>query len=96
MSEMFPTRMRYTGISIGAQVTAVFAGALAPIIAGSLLAAYGSSIPITIYLLVAIVISAIALVKSRETNGLDYATLDARLGDPLTTPGQADISGPAS
>ena len=96
MSEMFPTRMRYTGISIGAQVTAVFAGALAPIIAGSLLAAFGSSIPITIYLLGAIVISAIALVKSRETHGLDYATLDARLGDPLTTPGQADISRPAS
>jgi len=76
-SEMFPTRMRYTGISISAQVTSIFAGAAAPIIAGSLLAAYGTSEPITIYLLVVVAVSAIALAVSRETRGLDYALLDA-------------------
>jgi metabolite-proton symporter len=93
MSEMFPTRMRYTGISIGAQVTAVFAGALAPIIAGSLLAAYGNSTPITIYMLVAIVISGIALVAARETRGLDYAVLDA--AEDATPPTPSRASGPA-
>jgi metabolite-proton symporter len=93
MSEMFPTRMRYTGISIGAQVTAVFAGALAPIIAGSLLAAYGNSTPITIYMLVAIVISGIALVAARETRGLDYAVLDA--AEEATPPTPSRASGPA-
>jgi metabolite-proton symporter len=83
-SEMFPTRMRYTGISIGAQVTSIFAGALAPIIAGTLLAIYGSSAPITAYMLVAIAISCAALVASRETSGLDYAVLDG--DDPEPTP----------
>ena len=33
MSEMFPTRMRYSGVSLGYQVTSIVAGSLAPIIA---------------------------------------------------------------
>jgi MFS family permease len=37
MAEMFPTRMRYSGVSLGYQVTSIFAGSLAPIIATSLL-----------------------------------------------------------
>lgn len=75
-SEMFPTRVRYTGISISAQVTSIFAGALAPIIAGSLLARYGISTPITVYLLIVIGISTAALLSARETLGTDYEELD--------------------
>lgn len=37
MSEMFPTRMRYSGVSLGYQVTSIVAGSLAPIIAVTLL-----------------------------------------------------------
>jgi metabolite-proton symporter len=76
LSEMFPTRMRYTGISIGYQVTSIFAGALAPIIAGSLLAVYGGSLPITVYMLIAVAISGVALYFSKETKGIDYKVLD--------------------
>ena len=32
MAEMFPTRMRYSGVSLGYQVTALFAGSWAPLI----------------------------------------------------------------
>ena len=42
-SEMFATRMRYSGASIGAQFASVAAGAPAPLIATALLADYGSS-----------------------------------------------------
>ena len=38
MAEMFPTRMRYSGVSLGYQVTSIVAGSLAPIIAVALLA----------------------------------------------------------
>ncbi len=76
LSEMFPTRMRYTGISIGYQVTSIFAGALAPIIAGALLATYGNSTPITVYMVIAAAISFIALMFATETKGLDYTVLD--------------------
>src|SRR3546814_10259727 len=32
MAEMFPTRMRYSGVSLGYQVTAIVAGSWAPLI----------------------------------------------------------------
>lgn len=79
LSEMFPTRMRYTGISVGYQVTSIFAGALAPIVAGILLASFGGSTAITIYLLAAAAISGIAVYAARETRGIDYAVLDNKL-----------------
>ena len=77
LAEMFPTRMRYSGVSLGYQVTAIFAGSLAPIIAVKLLEIYKSSVPIAIYLAGAAVISLIALAFTRETNGIDLADVDA-------------------
>ncbi|HRD10390.1 MAG TPA: MFS transporter [Mycobacterium sp.] len=77
MAEMFPTRMRYSGVSLGYQVTAIFAGSLAPIIAVKLLEVYRSPLPIAIYLAGAAGITLIALAFTRETNGLDLARVDA-------------------
>ena len=77
MAEMFPTRMRYSGVSLGYQVTAIFAGSLAPIIAVRLLADYHSSVPIAIYLAGACVVTLVALHFAKETKGLDLASLDA-------------------
>lgn len=77
LAEMFPTRMRYSGVSLGYQVTAIFAGSLAPIIAVRLLQAYKSSVPIALYLAGAAVITLIALAFARETKGLDLASVDA-------------------
>lgn len=77
MSEMFPTRMRYSGVSLGYQVTAIVAGSLAPIIAVRLLDVYGSSVPIAIYLAGASVITLIAVYFARETKGIDLADVDS-------------------
>ncbi|GAY19160.1 MFS transporter [Mycobacterium sp. shizuoka-1] len=76
MAEMFPTRMRYSGVSLGYQVTAIFAGSLAPIIAVKLLDIYDSAVPIAIYLAAAAVITLIALAFARETKGIDLADID--------------------
>ncbi|UVI37966.1 MHS family MFS transporter [Brevibacterium spongiae] len=76
MSEMFPTRMRNSGVSTGYQVTAIVAGSFAPIIATALLGAFGSSVPIALYLLAAAIISFIALMYTRETKGIDLRSLD--------------------
>ncbi|MEV4106878.1 MULTISPECIES: MFS transporter [Nonomuraea] len=72
-SELFGTRMRYTGVSIGAQLSAIVAGALAPIIAVALLKSYSSSVPISAYLGVAAVLTLIAVYAARETQGRDLA-----------------------
>jgi metabolite-proton symporter len=77
MAEMFPTRMRYSGVSLGYQVTSIVAGSLAPIIAVKLLEIYDSSVPIAIYLAIACAITLVAVVVSRETKGVDLRDLDA-------------------
>ncbi|ADD44963.1 MFS transporter [Stackebrandtia nassauensis] len=73
-SELFATRLRYSGASIGYQLASIVAGSLAPIIATLLLQSYDSSIPISIYVLGAAVITAIAVLVARETRGrnLDF------------------------
>ncbi|WP_219921926.1 MFS transporter [Brevibacterium oceani] len=76
MAEMFPTRMRNSGVSTGYQVTAIVAGSFAPIIASALLDKFDSSVPIAIYLLVAAAISLVALLFTRETKGIDLRSLD--------------------
>lgn len=76
MSEMFPTRMRYSGVSLGYQVTSIVAGSLAPIIATALLSAYGSYIPVAVYLAIAAAITLIAVISMRETKGISLHELD--------------------
>ncbi|MFI5718808.1 MFS transporter [Nocardia sp. NPDC051750] len=76
MAEMFPTRMRYSGVSLGYQVTSIVAGSLAPIIAVRLLDTYGSAVPIAWYLAGAAAVSAIAVLAARETKGLALESID--------------------
>ncbi|ONM47077.1 MFS transporter [Nocardia donostiensis] len=76
MAEMFPTRMRYSGVSLGYQVTSIVAGSLAPIIAVRLLDIFDSSVPIAWYLAAAAAVSAVSVAAARETRGLDLADID--------------------
>ncbi|OBG70383.1 hypothetical protein A9X05_03790 [Mycobacterium sp. E3298] len=76
MAEMFPTRMRYSGVSLGYQVTSIVAGSLAPIIAVRLLQTYKSAVPISWYLAATAAVSAVAVVTAVETRGIDLAAID--------------------
>lgn len=76
MAEMFPTRMRYSGVSLGYQVTSIVAGSLAPIIAVRLLATYRSAVPIAWYLAGTAAVSAVAALAATETKGTDLAAVD--------------------
>ena len=77
MAEMFPTRMRYSGVSVGYQVTSIVAGSVAPMIAVALLQKFGTWVPIAIYLAAASVVTIIAVWFARETKGIDLADVDA-------------------
>ncbi|MFE9886164.1 MFS transporter [Streptomyces scopuliridis] len=93
-SEMFATRMRYSGASIGAQFASVAAGAPAPLIATALLADYESSTPIALYVIAAALITIVAIACARETRHRDLADIEAepaRTGAPA--PRRADDAG---
>jgi Major Facilitator Superfamily len=90
MAEMFPTRMRYSGVSLGYQVTSILAGSLAPIIAVHLLETYTSAVPISWYLAATAAVSAIAVVAARETKGVDLADID--LADSHGLAGHQDLA----
>ncbi len=76
-SELFATRMRFSGASIGAQFASVAAGAPAPLIAVALLAHYGNAHSISLYITLAAVVTVVAVLFAKETRGRDLAEADA-------------------
>lgn len=76
MAEMFPTRMRYSGVSLGYQVTAIVAGSWAPLIGTWLLRAYDRWEPIAFYILGAGAISLLSALVMRETRGISLLAID--------------------
>jgi metabolite-proton symporter len=73
ITELFPTRIRYSGVSIAYQLTAIFAGSLAPIIALWLYKDLHSSVPVSIYVAVACAISGVSALLARETRGVELS-----------------------
>jgi len=69
MTELFPTHIRYTALSLCYQVAPILAGSLAPLISLSLLKTFNSSIPISIYLVLSSIISISCIMLVKETKG---------------------------
>lgn len=73
-SELFGTRVRYSGASLGYQLASVFAGGFAPLIAVALLAAGGGSPTLVAgYMAVMALITIVATYFARETYQEDFA-----------------------
>ncbi|MBV9249000.1 MAG: MFS transporter, partial [Acetobacteraceae bacterium] len=58
-SELFPARVRYSGLSLVQQIGPILGGGLSPIIAVALLAAYGTWVPISGYMAAIAILSAV-------------------------------------
>jgi metabolite-proton symporter len=68
-SELFGTRTRYTGVSLGYQLAAPFAGGLAPLIASALLGwSGGRPWPIALYLVAMALVTIGSVIVAAETN----------------------------
>ncbi|WP_406444120.1 MHS family MFS transporter [Streptomyces sp. NBC_00631] len=83
-AEMFATRMRYSGASVGAQFASVAAGAPAPLIATALLSGYGSPTPIALYVITASLLTLVAVGVAKETRRRDLADDGAAAVSPRT------------
>jgi len=73
IAESFTGRLRYSGASLGYQLTAIIAGGPAPIIAAALLATYNTGMAIAFYLLACTIVSIIAtlMLKDRTHDNID-------------------------
>jgi metabolite-proton symporter len=74
MPEMFGTRVRYTGSSLGYQGASVFGGALAPIIATWLLGKYQAAWPLQAYVITVLVLLIVCVWLAVETAHEDLRT----------------------
>ncbi|WP_327370907.1 MFS transporter [Streptomyces sp. NBC_01217] len=76
ISEMFGTRARYTGASLGYQLATTLGAGLAPLVATSLLSAAGGGTntgTVSLFLAVVCVISAVAISLTRESHRDDLS-----------------------
>ena len=75
IAELFPTRIRYSGASIAYQLTAIFGGSLAPIVALWLYQSYDSALPVALYVGAACAISGLSALLARETKGIELSEI---------------------
>jgi MHS family shikimate/dehydroshikimate transporter-like MFS transporter len=85
MPELFGTRVRYTGASLGCQVSAALSGGFAPIIATALLGWAGATWPVSLYLVALGVVAGVAVIAAQETH---MAEIDDAPGVRFTQPSQ--------
>lgn len=85
-AELFPTRVRYTGLSAAYQVASVFGGSIAPLIGAALLAHFGTAFSVAAYATIVGVPALISIWTARETRGTSFVN--------EMPGGDADYAGP--
>ncbi|MHA6630998.1 MFS transporter [Pseudonocardia sichuanensis] len=82
-AEVFPTRVRYSGMSAVYQIGVIPTGAIAPLVATSLVSYYAGSVwPVAVYVIAMAAITLVSLVFLPETHRRDID--DARAAQPAT------------
>jgi MFS transporter, MHS family, shikimate and dehydroshikimate transport protein len=89
-SELFGTRVRYSGASLGYQLSSVFAGGLSPLIATALLATYLSFVPIALYMVAMAVLTLVSVYAATETVRRDIHIEADRPGGLQPAPARPD------
>ena len=84
ISEMFPTKVRYTGASMGYQLAGIIGGALAPIISVALLGRFDTSIAVSVYALAMLLVTIICVLIAPETSKIDLHADPAK--QPMRSP----------
>jgi hypothetical protein len=73
IAESFPGRLRYSGASLGYQLSSLIAGGPAPLIASSLVSRYHSATPIAIFILACSIVSLIATAMLKDHTNKDIS-----------------------
>ena len=89
-SELFDTKVRYSGASLGYQLASVFAGGLAPFIGVALLSRYGYT-AVALYMIVMALVTIVAVYLATETYRRDLSGRDR--DDEQQVAGDGVVSG---
>jgi metabolite-proton symporter len=73
LSELFGTKVRYSGTSVGYQLASVVAGGLAPIIAVALYTSFDSGYAVAVYVALSALLTIVAVASYGETRHRDLA-----------------------
>jgi MFS family permease len=73
IAESFPPRLRYSGASLGYQLSSLIAGGPAPLIASSLMSRYQSASSIAIFIFVCALISLLATAMLKDNTNQDIS-----------------------
>jgi metabolite-proton symporter len=92
ISELFSTRVRYTGASLGYQIAGVLGGALAPIISIALLKRFDSALPISLYVLGGLLITMVSVWLAPETARIDLHEERAEERRRVRDPGRLEAT----
>lgn len=76
-AELFPAKVRYSGVSVSYALGAVLGGAFAPAIAAWIIGTYGESWRIGVYIIVLAIISFAAVTSFKDPKGVDLNVRDA-------------------
>lgn len=74
-TELFPTHVRYSALSVSYQVASVVGGSVAPLIATLLMNATGTPQAVIAYAAIMVVPGVICVLLSRETRGTDLTAI---------------------
>lgn len=83
LPELFGSRYRYSGVTLGREISAVIGGGIAPLLGSALLALFLDSwIPVAIYMALTMLVSFVATLTAPETVNRDLTILtDAKKGE---------------
>ncbi|MEV5050011.1 MFS transporter [Arthrobacter sp. LAR12-1-1.1] len=73
--ELFPTEVRYTGISVGYQTAAILLAGFTPVIASALVLWSGGTWPLVVIIVVTTLIAVTAVAAAKESKDLDLDTI---------------------
>jgi metabolite-proton symporter len=72
LSELFGTKVRYSGVSLGYNLASIFAGALSPLIATWLMTTYKPETwPISVYMIILALITVVSVYFAKETRSVE-------------------------
>jgi metabolite-proton symporter len=71
IAEMFPTRVRYSGASMGYQVAGILGGAVAPLVSVALLDRFDTSLFVSLYVVAMLAVTAVCVIAAPETSDVD-------------------------